>query len=62
MQIEVKRIRLSAGGYDAQGAYWGEGLPLFYVFGGDETGTVDDFIRARDAKAARQAALGLLHS
>jgi hypothetical protein len=39
-----------AGGYDAGGAYWGTGTPLFWA--GDESGGVSIYFRAASRAAA----------
>lgn len=44
------RIRLNSGGYDAGGAYWGVGLPLYCA--NDHTGAATYF-RARGRDAAK---------
>lgn len=52
-KVSLRRIPLDSGGYDPGGAYWGLGQPLYWV--GDESGALDDFLRARDrADAKRQ--------
>jgi hypothetical protein len=51
-RVTLRRIRLTRGGYDAGGAYWGAGQPLYYA--GSECGLVELFFRAAnraDAKA-----------
>lgn len=40
-----RRVRLNLGGYDAGGAYWGHGQPIFYLYG---TLGGDGFYRGRD--------------
>lgn len=48
--LYLRRIRLNSGGYDAGGAYWGLGPPLFYV----EDGVGNSrFFRARDRAEAK---------
>ena len=50
-RVYLRRIRLDNGGYDAGGAYWGLGAPLYWA---SDTDGNDMFLRARsrdDAKA-----------
>jgi len=50
--LYLRRIRLDRGGYDAGGAYWGLGEPLYYVE--DQDGNAK-FFRARSRDAAKAA-------
>jgi hypothetical protein len=43
-KVALQRIRLDRGGYDAGGAYWGIGQPLYW--GGSDDGLVDLWFRA----------------
>lgn len=49
-RLQLFRIRLNAGGYDAGGAYWGLGKPLYCVMDGDGD---HDFFRAKDRDDAK---------
>lgn len=49
-RISLIRIRINSGGYDAGGAYWGIGAPLWCAM--DHTGECAYF-RARDRAAAK---------
>jgi hypothetical protein len=49
-RLTLQRVRLNSGGYDAGGAYWGIGKPLFLVC--DESGH-SHYFRAADRAAAR---------
>lgn len=53
-RIHLMRVRLNSGGYDAGGAYWGIGAPLWYVE--DQDGN-SQYLRARDRAAAKAAIL-----
>jgi hypothetical protein len=50
-RMSLRRIRLNSGGYDAGGAYWGIGAPLYWA--GDESGNVSIFFRAASRGAAK---------
>jgi len=52
----VQRVTLDTGGYDAGGAYWGIGAPLWRVIG-QETGATE-YTRAPDSRAALDVARG----
>ena len=49
--MQLQRIRLNSGGYDAGGVYWGLGEPLYWFcnYEGDVTG----YIRASSRNAAK---------
>lgn len=47
----LRRIRLDSGGYDAGGAYWGHGAPLYWYC--DGIGQCEGFIRASSRDAAK---------
>ena len=51
VKVALRRIRLNHGGYDAGGAYWGHGTPLYWA--GSDTGVVDLWFRASDREAAK---------
>lgn len=53
-KIHLRRIRINSGGYDAGGAYWGLGAPLWYAE--DQDGN-SRFFRARDRAAAKELIL-----
>lgn len=50
-RFRLVRIRLNLGGYDAGGAYWGLGVPLWRAEDGDGRGL---WFRARDRAAAKE--------
>lgn len=49
-RLHLMRVRLNSGGYDAGGAYWGHGEPLFYVE--DQDGN-SQYLRASSREAAK---------
>jgi len=51
----LRRVRLNQGGYDAQGAYWGTGIPLWYFAFHDQFSNLEhsDHIRAHTRDAAK---------
>lgn len=49
-KLYLTRIRINSGGYDAGGAYWGLGAPLYAYGSGDGDWK---YIRARDRDAAK---------
>jgi hypothetical protein len=49
-RLYLRRIRLNSGGYDAGGAYWGIGAPLWYAE--DQDGN-SQFFRAASREAAK---------
>ena len=51
IKITLRRVRLDQGGYDASGAYWGVGAPLYWAC--DDAG-YDEYFRARGREAAKQ--------
>lgn len=54
-RFHLRRVRLDSGGYDAGGAYWGHGAPLFEAF--SEDGVEFLTLRAADREAARAEVL-----
>lgn len=52
-KLHVERIRLNRGGYDSRGRYYGVGAPLFHVTGEGSFADVDEHVRAKSAKEAR---------
>ncbi len=53
-RIRARRVRLDRGGYDPGGAYWGLGMPLYYVYGADDG---EHYVRARSNAQAIAAAI-----
>jgi hypothetical protein len=51
MRLYVRRVPLRRGGYDAGGAYWGLGLPLWECF--DSSGTFACYLRCVDRASAK---------
>ena len=51
-KVSLRRVRLNSGGYDAGGAYWGQGAPLWYAEDGDGNSL---FFRAATREAAKAA-------
>ncbi len=54
-KVPLRRVPLNSGGYDAGGAYWGLGAPLWHALSVD--GRLDTFFRARNRSAAKAAIL-----
>jgi hypothetical protein len=55
-KLYVRRLRLNAGGYDANGAYFGGGAPpLFWIASADLK--IDYVVRAANRAAAKLTAL-----
>ena len=52
VKVALRRIRINAQGYDAGGAYWGVGAPLYWA--GTESGDWEAYFRARDREAAKR--------
>lgn len=55
--LSLTRIRLNRGGYDAGGAYWGNGAPLY---GLSDAGDNWRYFRAIDRKAAKEKAIAMV--
>lgn len=53
MMMYVQRVRLTNGGYDSGGAYWGDGTPLFCGWAENLDARV--FVRAKDRALAKRA-------
>jgi hypothetical protein len=52
--IKVERVRLTREGYDANtGRYFGEGGPVFYIYGTFNGANVNTYIRSADYQSAR---------
>ncbi len=51
-KLDIQRVRVDAGGYDATGAYWGAGPDVFIATSPD--GRDEIAVRARTIKEARQ--------
>ena len=59
-QLHLVRLRMSADGcYDAGGAYWGQGAPLYWAYGESDTEQAEAFFRASDRADARRQARSL---
>ena len=56
-KVSLRGVRLDSGGYDAGGAYWGFGKPLFSALSAD--GAVDMIFRATSREEARREVLSL---
>lgn len=54
-KVALQRIRLDRGGYDAGGAYWGIGQPLYWA--GSDDGLVDLWFRAATRADAKRHVL-----
>lgn len=54
-KVHLVRIRLDRGGYDNGGAYWGQGLPLYYAWTDD--GEHNLWTRAADRNHAVEIVL-----
>lgn len=50
--VYLVRCPLNNGGYDAGGAYWGLGEPLYY-FSAQPEGLIDGYVRGRTREAAK---------
>lgn len=53
MMVYVQQVRLTNGGYDLGGAYWGDGTPLFCGWAAGLAARV--FVRAEDRALAKRA-------
>jgi hypothetical protein len=53
-RLYLQRMPLDSGGYDAGGAYWGHGAPLYWATDG-QPGGLDMTLRAKDRAAAKAA-------
>lgn len=51
MRLHLRRVRLSSGGYDGHGTYFGTGTPLYWVCNDEQT--VDYVLRATSRDAAK---------
>lgn len=56
-KLSLQRVRIDCGGYDAGGAYWGLGQPLYVATDGDG---IEVFVRAPDREAAKTAVRDLV--
>jgi len=52
-KLHVERVRINRQGYDSAGRYYGVGQPLFRVSGEGSFADVDEHVRAKSAKEAR---------
>lgn len=50
-KFTLQRVRINSGGYDAGGAYWGLGQPLYWY--SDENGDITAYLRAPTREAAK---------
>lgn len=50
--VYLVRCRLDNGGYDAGGAYWGLGEPLYY-YSAQPEGLIDGYVRGRTREIAK---------
>ena len=61
--ITVKKLHLvklkmsSCGCYDSGGAYWGQGLPMYWAYGESDTEQAEMFMRAKNRENAKAQAL-----
>lgn len=54
LRIGLRHVRINSGGYDAGGAYWGLGAPLWYCYDAETAGDqVAAYFRAKDREAAK---------
>lgn len=53
-RFRLVRVRLDRGGYDAGGAYWGVGTPLYYYEHEDETELVYGHVRGATREKAKE--------
>jgi hypothetical protein len=54
-RVHVRRVRLSNGGYDRNGTYFGIGRPLYWA--ANEEGDIDFMLRATSRSEARKNVL-----
>ena len=52
-RLHLMRVRLNSGGYDAGGAYWGLGAPLYYFEHDGETEQVYGYVRGTTRDKAK---------
>jgi len=50
-KLQLARVRINSGGYDAGGAYWGTGMPLWNAWNGE----ICLYLRARNRELAKEA-------
>lgn len=56
-KVYLNRVRLSQGGYDSGGSYWGVGQPLYqFEFDDSREAYASEFIRADDREHAKDKA------
>lgn len=55
-KLHLRNVKLNSG-YDAGGAYWGEGVPLFCAWGDSETERAEFYFRAKNRDSAKEIAL-----
>ena len=57
-RLTLRRVRIDSGGYDAGGAYWGFGAPLYQVSGDNGSDeVVEYYIRAATREDGKQQVL-----
>lgn len=54
LKLHLRRVRIDNGGYDAGGAYWGFGAPLYQVSGETAAEVIEYYIRAADRDHAKE--------
>jgi len=50
-KLVLRQVRLDSGGYDVNGTYYGQDVPLWWY--ADDEGTIDVVIRAKDRELAK---------
>lgn len=56
-KVTLQRVRLDSGGYDSQGAYWGQGDPLYWA--ATDCGSYDSTFRAANREEAKATVRGV---
>lgn len=56
-KLRLARVPMVAQCYDAGGAYWGMGAPLYCAWGDSDTEQAEVYFRARDRADAKRQAL-----
>ena len=46
LKLHLRRVRIDSGGYDAGGAYWGFGAPLYQVSGETAEEVIEYYLRS----------------
>ncbi len=60
VKLTLQRVRLDSGGYDAGGAYWGSGEPLYRASDDMGLDEIELFFRAPDRETAKRLVLAKL--